>query len=79
MTVARQTKQAEPSQQNVTSPCQGRTCGFSPLAFTAGLFDAIAAGVIRPAKVTRYALKDVQQAHRDLEGARTSGSVVLLP
>lgn len=49
------------------------------LAGAQALFDAIAAGVIRPAKVTRYALKDVQQAHRDLEGARTSGSVVLLP
>lgn len=43
------------------------------------LFDAIAAGIVKPAKTTRYALKDVHQAHRDLEGAKTSGSVVLVP
>lgn len=41
------------------------------LAGARALFDAIAAGAIRPAKITRYALKDVQQAHRDLESART--------
>jgi NADPH2:quinone reductase len=27
----------------------------------------------------RYALKDVAQAHRDLESRRTTGSTVLLP
>lgn len=43
------------------------------------LFDAIADGVVKPAKTTRYALRDVQQAHCDLEGARTSGAVVLIP
>lgn len=42
------------------------------------LFDAIASGVVKPAKTTKYALKDVQQAHRDLEAGKTSGSVVLV-
>ena len=27
----------------------------------------------------RYALADMQQAHRDLEGRKTTGSTVILP
>jgi NADPH:quinone reductase len=27
----------------------------------------------------RYPLEEVQQAHRDLEGRRTTGSTILLP
>jgi NADPH:quinone reductase len=43
------------------------------------LFDAIADGTITVTVSGRYPLKDVAQAHRDLEGRKTIGSVVLIP
>jgi NADPH2:quinone reductase len=43
------------------------------------LFSKILAGDIRIEINQRYALKDAQQAHRDLEGRKTTGSTVLLP
>ncbi|MCW7536405.1 quinone oxidoreductase [Aquabacterium sp. A7-Y] len=43
------------------------------------LFEMVANGQIRIRVDQRYALKDVAQAHRDLEGRRTTGSSVLLP
>ena len=43
------------------------------------LFDVIARGVVKIAPPTRYALKDAAQAHRDLEGRKTTGSLVLIP
>ena len=43
------------------------------------LFQRILAGEVRVEINQRYALKDVQQAHRDLEGRLTTGSTVLLP
>jgi NADPH2:quinone reductase len=43
------------------------------------LFDAIATGAVKPENVTRYALKDAAQAHRDLEARRTTGSLTLIP
>ncbi|PZQ78345.1 MAG: quinone oxidoreductase [Variovorax paradoxus] len=42
-------------------------------------FAAVAAGHLRLAVGSRYALADVQQAHRDLEGRATMGAPVLLP
>jgi NADPH2:quinone reductase len=43
------------------------------------LFDAIATGRVKPEYVTRYALTDAAQAHRDLEARRTTGSLTLIP
>jgi NADPH:quinone reductase-like Zn-dependent oxidoreductase len=43
------------------------------------LFDAIATGTVIVNVSARYPLKDAAQAHRDLEGRRTVGSVVLTP
>jgi NADPH2:quinone reductase len=43
------------------------------------LFDVIGRGAVRIEIGQTYALRDVQQAHRDLEGRRTVGSTVLLP
>jgi NADPH2:quinone reductase len=42
-------------------------------------FDVIGRGVVRIEIGQTYALRDVQQAHRDLEERRTVGSTVLLP
>lgn len=49
------------------------------VAAAQALFGLIEEGIIRPSRVTRYALHDVQRAHEDLEGGRTSGSIVLVP
>src|SRR3954471_15258547 len=43
------------------------------------LFDLVLAGKIRIGPRQTYALKDAAQAHRDLEGRKTTGSTVLLP
>jgi NADPH2:quinone reductase len=43
------------------------------------LLDAIATGVIDITVSRRYALAEATDAHRDLEGRRTVGSVVLVP
>jgi len=43
------------------------------------LFDQIAKGIVKSPLERRYALKDAAQAHRDLEGRKTSGSSVLVP
>jgi NADPH2:quinone reductase len=44
---------------------------------TGELFTAIAAGTIRVTVSSRYPLQEAAQAHRDLEGRKTVGSVVL--
>ncbi len=50
------------------------------LAVTAGdLFDVVASGAVSIPVNATYALKDVAQAHRDLEGRKTSGSTILVP
>ena len=46
---------------------------------SADLFGRVQGGDIRIGINQRYALADVQQAHRDLEGRATTGSSVLLP
>jgi NADPH2:quinone reductase len=45
---------------------------------TADLFEVVAGGAVSVAVNQTYALKDVAQAHQDLEGRRTTGSTVLL-
>jgi NADPH:quinone reductase len=43
------------------------------------LFDVVKSGKVKIEIAQRYALKDAAQAHRDLEGRKTTGSTVLLP
>jgi len=49
------------------------------LANSKELLDLVASGVLRIEIGQSYPLKDAEQAHRDLEARRTSGSTVLLP
>jgi NADPH2:quinone reductase len=46
---------------------------------TEALLDALSCGTIKVTVNQTYALREVQQAHRDLEGRKTSGSTVLIP
>lgn len=48
-------------------------------AMAADLFRMVESGKVKIEINQRYALKDVQQAHRDLESRKTTGSTVLLP
>jgi NADPH2:quinone reductase len=49
-------------------------------AWRAGeLLDAIASGTLAITVSERYRLEDAEQAHRDLQGRKTVGSVVLVP
>jgi len=48
-------------------------------ASAAALFDVVEKGVVVIQINQRYALKDVADAHRDLESRRTTGATVLLP
>ena len=43
------------------------------------LFAVVASGKVRIPVHQRYALEQVQQAHRDLEARRTTGASVLIP
>jgi NADPH:quinone reductase len=43
------------------------------------IFNAIAAGTLNIRIGARYPLADAQQAHRDLESRKTTGSIVLIP
>jgi NADPH2:quinone reductase len=43
------------------------------------LFDVVGSGKVKISINQRYALSDVVQAHKDLEGRKTTGSTILLP
>ena len=43
------------------------------------LFDVVSSGKVKIEINHRYALKDAAQAHRDLEGRKTTGSTILVP
>ncbi len=43
------------------------------------LFDVVKKGIVKIEVNQTYALKDAAQAHRDLEGRKTTGSTVLIP
>jgi NADPH2:quinone reductase len=43
------------------------------------LFDKVGSGAVKIPASHKYALKDAAQAHKDLEGRKTTGSVVLIP
>jgi NADPH2:quinone reductase len=46
---------------------------------SASLFDVVKSGKVKIETTGRYKLADAQQAHRDLEGRKTTGSIVLQP
>jgi len=48
-------------------------------AMAADLFGMVESGRVRIPINQRYALKDVAQAHRDLEARKTTGSTILIP
>lgn len=50
---------------------------LEPMA--AELFEVVESGKVKIEVRQKYALKDVAQAHRDLEGRKTTGSTVLVP
>lgn len=43
------------------------------------LFDVVASGKVKIEVTGTYKLADAQQAHRDLEGRKTTGSIILVP
>jgi len=43
------------------------------------LFDVVKSGKVKIETTERYKLSDAQSAHRDLEGRKTTGSIVLTP
>jgi NADPH2:quinone reductase len=43
------------------------------------LFNAVKSGKVKIETTKKYKLTDAAQAHRDLEGRQTTGSVVLIP
>jgi len=43
------------------------------------LFDVVKSGKVKIETTARYKLADAQQAHRDLEARKTTGSVILVP
>jgi NADPH2:quinone reductase len=49
------------------------------LATAKDLFDVVGSGAVKIPVNQKYPLKDVQKAHRDLEGRGTTGSSILLP
>jgi NADPH:quinone reductase len=49
------------------------------LAIAGDLFKVVSSGAVKIPINQRYALKDVQKAHRDLEGRATTGSSILIP
>ena len=49
------------------------------LSIANNLFSVVASGKVKIPVNQKYALKDAQQAHRDIEARKTTGSTVLLP
>jgi NADPH:quinone reductase len=49
------------------------------LAIANDLFDVVGKGAVKIPIKRKYALRDAQQAHRDLEGRATTGSIILVP
>jgi NADPH2:quinone reductase len=49
------------------------------LAIANGLFEVVSSGAVKIPVNQKYALKDAQQAHRDLESRKTTGSTILVP
>ena len=65
----------------MTRPTLGTyTASREDLVATANdLFEVVASGAVKINVNHKYALKDAAQAHKDLEGRKTTGSIILLP
>ena len=48
-------------------------------ANAAEIFDVVLSGAVRIEPGHVYDLRDAARAHRDLEGRRTTGSIILVP
>jgi NADPH2:quinone reductase len=46
---------------------------------TGALLDSIAAGIVKVTVSAHYPLRSAADAHRDLQGRKTIGSVILTP
>ncbi len=49
------------------------------VATATDLFEKVGSGAVKIPASHKYALKDAAQAHKDLEGRKTTGSVILVP
>lgn len=49
------------------------------LRIAGDLIDVVSKGIVKIETPREYALRDAAQAHRDLEGRRTTGSLILMP
>jgi NADPH2:quinone reductase len=49
------------------------------LKSAADLFQVVSSGKVKIPVNQKYPLKDAQKAHRDLEGRKTTGSIILVP
>src|SRR5207253_3999304 len=49
------------------------------LAIAKDLFDVVGSGAVKIPVNQKYPLKDARKAHEDLEGRKTTGSLILLP
>src|SRR6187401_2617356 len=49
------------------------------LAIAKDLFDVVGSGAVKIGVSNKYALKDARKAHEDLEGRKTTGSLILMP
>jgi NADPH2:quinone reductase len=70
-----------PKSASVSRPVLFHYTGARPdlLRIAGDLFDVVARGIVRIEPPREYALKDAAKAHADLEGRRTTGSLVLVP
>jgi len=49
------------------------------LAIAKDLFDVVGSGAVKIDVAGSYPLKDARKAHEDLEGRKTTGSLILIP
>ncbi len=65
----------------MTRPTMGTYVATRPMlnAVAGELFDVVKSGAVKINVTGSYALKDAAQAHADLEGRKTTGSIILVP
>ena len=65
----------------MTRPTMGSYVATRPMLLETAndLFDVVKKGIVKINVTGSYALKDAAQAHRDLEGRKTTGSINLVP
>lgn len=65
----------------MTRPTMGTYIATRPLLLETAndLIDVVSKGIVKIDITATYPLKDAAQAHRDLEGRKTTGSIILVP